>query len=338
MNASVKYRIFLFLLVGLAPAALGAQEKKNADFPEIRATVNPAKATVGAPLEYRLLIAGKSAKDVAIRMPDNRVVYPEPDAEKKKDEDDKSGPKEDASLKVPLYVIQGAKKDQSKSGDIAQISVTMKLAYFRPGKHRLPEIELFGVDNIKIGYRVPEVEIESVNPAGEFAEIEPPLELSGNYWRVIWIVLALAAAAAGGWWFARWHNRRKLGSPAIVPVNHLEEFLRGVGNISRRKLIESENVREYVFEISALFRKFLEGSLGIYALDMTVTEIHRALRENLHGAVYKRNEDDIRSVLDLWDLAKFAEFAPSRETLKLNLEASVRLAKNLAGSVGDVVA
>jgi len=334
----VKYIILLPILILAAPAALHAQVKQDAGFPEIRATVNPVKATIGTPLEYRLVIAGKSVKDITIRMPDNRIFYPEPEAGAKKNEGDKDGAKDDASLKVPLYVIQNAKKDQSRSGDITQVTVTVKLAYFRPGKHRLPEIELLGTDNIKVGYRVPEIEIESVNQQGEFAEIEPPLELSGNYWRVIWVLLAFAAVAAAGYWFARWHNKRKMGSPVVIPVNHLEDFLKGVGDISRRKLIESDKVREYVFEISALFRKFLSGHLGIDALDMTVTEIHRALAAHLPRAIYKRNEDDIRSALDLWDLAKFAEFAPSRETLRLNLEAAVRLAKNLAGSTGDVVA
>jgi hypothetical protein len=37
-------------------------------------------------------------------------------------------------------------------------------------------------------------------------------------------------------------------------------------------------------------------------------------------------------------LAKFAEFSPTQETLKLNFEATVRLAKNLAGAGHDVVA
>jgi hypothetical protein len=334
-----KYIILPLILSALAlPALAHAQAQKTGGFPEIRATVNPAKATVGVPLEYRVVVAGKSLKGITLKMPDRRVIFPDPVPAENKTvgkEDDK---KDDASLKVPLCVIHNARKDEKAEGDISHLTVTVSLAYFRPGKHRLPEIELYDAENIKIGYRVPEVEIESVNQQGEFQEIEPPLELGGNYWRVLWIVLAIAAVAAAGFFFAQWWNRRKNAVPPPPGINPLEEFMSGVGALSRKRLIETGLVREYVFEMSALFRKYLSRLLGIDAPDMTVSEIHRALAVHLPKEIYKRNEDDIRSVLDLWDLAKFAEFAPSEESLKLNMEAAVRLAKNLSGVRGHGVA
>ena len=333
------YIILPLILCALAlPALALAQAQKNGGFPEIRASVNPAKATVGVPLEYRVVLAGKSLKGITLKMPDRRVIFPDPAPDEKKTAGKEDDKKDDASLKVPLCVIHNARKDEKTEGDISHLTVTVSLSYFRPGKHRLPEIELYDAENIKIGYRVPEVEIESVNQQGEFQEIEPPLELGGNYWRVLWIVLAIAAVAAAGFFFAQWWNKRKNAAPPPPEINPLEEFMSGVGALSRKKFIETGLVREYVFEMSALFRKYLSRLLGIDALDMTVSEIHRALAAHLPKDIYKRNEDDIRGVLDLWDLAKFAEFAPSQESLKLNMEAAVRLAKNLSGVRGHGVA
>lgn len=336
-------KVFIILKIILCALALPAlahaqaQKAGAADLPEVRATVNPAKATVGVPLEYRVVIAGKTLKGITLKMPEKRVAFPDTTPSEKKTEgkDDK---KDDASLKVPLYVIHDARKDEKAERDIAHLTVTVHLSYFRPGKHRLPEVELYDSDNIRIGYRVPEVEIESVNQQGEYQEIEPPLELGGNYWRVLWIILAVAAVAAAGFFFAQWWNKRKLAAPPPPEINPLEEFMNGVGALSRKRLIETGQVREYVFEMSALFRSYLSRLLDIDAMDMTVTEIHRALATHLPRAMYKKNEDDIRGVLDLWDLAKFAEFAPSQETLRLNMESSVRLAKNISGARGDVVA
>ncbi len=330
---------FIFCVLVLpALASAQAQKAAEADHPEVRATVNPAKATVGVPLEYRVVIAGKSLSGITLKMPEKRVIFPEPGPDEKKAAPKSGDEKDDPSLKVPLCVIHNAHKDEKTEDGIAHLTVTVSLSYFRPGKHRLPEIELFDATNTRIGYRVPEVEIESVNQQGEYQEIEPPLDLGGNYWRVLWIVLALAVAAAGGFFFARWWNARKLAAPPPPEINPLEEFMSGVGALSRKRLIETGQVREYVFEMSALFRAYLTRLLGIDAMDMTVTEIHRALETHLPRAMYAKNEDDIRAVLDLWDLAKFAEFAPSEESLRLNMETCVRLAKNISGARGDVLA
>ncbi|MBP7584418.1 MAG: hypothetical protein KBA61_10315 [Spirochaetes bacterium] len=335
----MKNFIITFSLFAIAlPALASAQAQKNGDFPEVRATVNPAKATVGVPLEYRVVVVGKSLSGITFRMPDARVIFPEPATADTKATGKVKDAKDDPSLKVPLCVIHNARKDEKTEAGIAHLTVTVSLSYFRPGKHRLPEIELFDATNTRIGYRVPDVEIESVNQQGEYREIEPPLELGGNYWRVLWIVLALAVAAAGGFFFARWWNARKLAVPPPPEINPLEEFMSGVGALSRKRLIETGQVREYVFEMSALFRAYLTRLLGIDAMDMTVTEIHRAMETHLPRVMYAKNEDDIRAILDLWDLAKFAEFAPSEESLRLNMETCVRLAKNISGARGDVLA
>ncbi len=224
-----------------------------ADHPQVRATVNPEKATVGVPLEYRLVIAGKSLKGMTVRMPEKNVFFPDPepgDASKKKEKGDDD---DDHAAKVPLYVIHGAKKDESVDGGIAHLTVTVGISYFRPGKHTLPEIEILDTENVKAGYRLPVVEIESVNQQGEFQEIEPPLELGGNYWRLAWLVLGLVVLLAGVFFLARYIERRRSAVPPPV-VNPLADFLSGVGALSRKRLIEKGLVRDYVFEMSALFR------------------------------------------------------------------------------------
>ncbi len=333
--------IAIFIVSCIASAgALRADDSTPSNNPEIRASVSAQKTTIGVPFEYRVVIAGKKP-DVKVRMPEKRVVYPEPEealkGNKGKARGDKSFAQDDA-LKVPLFVIKNARKEESKSGDIEQISIIVEMAYFHPGKHRLPEVELFDSENVKIGYRVPEIEIESTNSHGEFQEIEPPLELSGNWWRLVWVILGICAVFAAGYYFARWWNARKAHQPPAPQVPPIEIFMQEVGSLARKKHIEEGRVREYVFEMSAIFRRFLVGQWRIDAMDMTVTEIRAALRKTLPEEMFKRNEGDIDAVLNLWDLAKFAEFAPSEETMKVNFAATVRLAKNLAGAGSDVVA
>lgn len=339
-NAMKSKAIFLYALILVAfCGSLGADERQTASHPEIRASVSLQKTTIGVPFEYRVVIAGKKP-DVKVRMPEKRIAYPElkeDSARKAKEKGDKTLVQDDAQ-KVPLYVIKSARKEESKSGEIEQISIIVEMVYFHPGKHRLPEVELFDSENVKIGYRVPEIEIESTNPQGEFQEIEPPLELSGNWWRLMWVILGICAVFAAGYFFARWWNARKANLPPPPQTPPIEIFMEEAGKLARKKHIEEGRVRDYVFEMSAIFRRFLVNQWRIDAMDMTVTEIRKALEKTLPRALFKRNESDIDAVLNLWDLAKFAEFSPSQETLKANFEVTVRLAKNLSGVGSDVVA
>ena len=334
----MKNILLVISIIGtLASGKMAMTQNVTVDHPQVRASVNPGKATVGVPLEYRLVIAGKSLKGITVRMPEKNVFFPDPEAldaasKKVKDKD-----ADDRSEKVPLYVIHGAKKDESVDGGISHLTVTVGLSYFRPGKYTLPEIEILDTENVKAGYRLPVVEIESVNQQGEFQDIEPPLDLGGNYWRLAWLILGLAVFIAGVFYLVRYIERRRSSVPPPA-VNPLGDFLSGVGALSRKRLIEKGLVRDYVFEMSALFRRFLSTLLGIDAMDMTVRELYRAFEERLPAAVFKKNEDDIRDVLDLWDLAKFAEFAPAEETLIRNMETTIRLAKNLAGAARHDVA
>ncbi len=333
--------ILCALIIVVFSGSAFAGDVNTSGNPEIRASVSTQKTTIGVPFEYRVVIAGKKP-DVVVRLPEKRVAYLESRKPEKggtaKVTSEKNEIQSDDALKVPLYVIKNARKEESKSGDIEQISIIVEMAYFHPGKHRLPEVELFDSENMKIGYRVPEVEVESTNPQGEFQEIEPPLELAGNWWRLVWIILGICAVFAAGYFFARWWNARKAHMPPLPQTPPIEIFMEESGKLARKKHIEEGRVRDYVFGMSAIFRRFLVNQWRIDAMDMTVTEIRMALQKTLPRVLYKRNESDIDAVLDLWDLAKFAEFSPSEETLKINFETTVRLARNLAGAGSDVVA
>jgi len=316
-----------------AAALLGAQ---GSEAPEtaVRASVSVRKATVGDLLTYRIVIAGPGLKGVAVSPPQQREFIPE-EAQPKASSD--SG-EDDASRLIPLYIIHSIKKEDRSSPDRADISVTMSISFYRPGKYRLPEIEIKGKDGIVIGYKVPEVEIAAVNPKGEFMEIEDPLSLGGNYWRLAFLLLGAALIGASAF-FAWRYARRKLSrapreEPALPPI---DLFMKGIENLEGERLIEEGRVEEYVFGISMLFRRFLSLQFGFDATEMTTHEIERQVRRIFPRALFDRRYEELMRILTLWDLSKFAEFMPTREALAENLRATVNLARRLAEEGGDVL-
>ncbi|MBN1496091.1 MAG: hypothetical protein JXA07_04940 [Spirochaetes bacterium] len=317
------------LMMGVATA--------ETDAPLIKATVNPQKATVGAVLDYRVNVAAKGALSLKINPPEKREFYlkKKKDApQKKKNEADAA--EEDPAQYVPVYVIHSIKKDDRSDAAMTDITVIMQLSLYHPGTWALPEIEITGADGIAIGYQVPSVEIAAVNEKGEFQEIEPPLALGGNYWRLAFLVLGLVAAGIAAFfgvrYFMKWRVERR-AAPVIIPPIRI--FLKEIEAFAGETLIADGKIEEFVFGISMIFRKFLSLQFGFDATDMTTREIEKKIRKIFPAALHDAHYDEIMGVFNLWDLSKFAEFTPSAELLRSSLDRTVALARKLSGGEGD---
>ncbi len=314
----------LFLASAISAAALPAWAGEgDADYPIIKAAVNPATSTVGSVVEYRVTISGKNLKDLEIVKPGMDVFYPE---SAKADKNRKDNP---ASL-VPLYIIHEARKEDRSTSDLGYVMLIMKMSYYRTGKHTLPEISIFGKDRVRIAYRVPELEIKSINDKSELADIEPPLDLSGNHFRLIILAAALIALTLIAVVLVKEIRRRRnlrLETPVIV--SPLEIFLGSLEKLGPERLISDGKIEEYVLGISMIFRKFLSLSYRIDAAEMTSDEIDFLLKRVMPSAAYERHGGEIMNFFHLWDISKFAEFTPPVEMLLINLEQATRLAVNL---------
>jgi hypothetical protein len=300
----------------------------------LNASVTPEKGTVGVPLTYALTISGFDPASLKIALPEKKIVYPEKKIEKaadKKNTEDKS-PDEF----VPLYIINSASRDESEVNGIRQINIKMILSYYRPGTYTLPEIKISGSDGTAIGYKIPSVIIEEFNKDGNLEEIEPPVSLSGNYTRIIWIIAAILVLSAALFFLYRYLKKRK--APALVEtpqIPPIEIFLREVDSLKLKELIESGEINQYVFAISIIFRRYLSSMLVFDAAEMTTDEIASKIKKYMPNELYSVFGEEIISNMRLWDFSKFAEFAPSRELLLENLEATISSAKRISGMKGS---
>jgi len=318
------------------------------DYPTVKAVVNPEKATAGQVIEYSVTIAGKNSRDVKILLPEKRIFYPDRQ-EKKKDPAKKqekqsqkiSAGKNDSAVpetakEVPLYIIHSAQKKDSSEEGMTYLTVNVKLSFYRPGHWLLPEIEIFGSDKIKIGYRVPGVEISELNPESKLEEIEPPLDLGGNYFRLIMLIAgAVILTLLGVFLFRYIRKKRREKAADIVPVPPIEVFMDEIHRLEGKRLIEEDRIEEYVVGISQIFRRFLSSLLGFDALEMTTDEIDDKLKKLLSKDAYIKYHDVVMNSFNLWDLSKFAEFTPSSDVLLANLEKTRSIGKKLSEDVND---
>ena len=316
-----------FIITFFAASAVLFAGDSSDNYPLVKAVVKPDKATVGDLLEYRVNIAGKIKGNIDITPPEKREVFPEKKKEDEKNEESEPLPGD----QVPLYIIHSVKKNDRTKESITDITVVIQVSYYRPGKYYLPDLDIKGPDGVKLGYKVPEVEIKGVNEKGEFQPVEPPINLEGNYYRLIFLILGVIAftfLAVFIFWFVQKRMKGRVSEPVIVPP--IDVFMEDVRKLNGRSLISKGQIDDYVFGISMIFRRFLSLLLKIDATEMTSEELEKVLIKLFPKNLYKKYESGIVQGFHLWDLSKFAEFTPSEDILKENLKNTIKLATNLS--------
>jgi len=305
--------LFLFFLL----------KTSKAEPPIIKAQANPTKTTIGQVIEYQINLAGPNLKNIKIILPEKKEFFLEnPPGKKEEDPNQK---------KIPLYLIHNISKEDSSEKDLPYLSIKMKISFYHPGEFFLPEITFLGPDKIKIGYKIPKVTIEGLNPTGEFQDIEPPLSLKGNYYRLFFLISGIILFILLLFFLIKYWKKRqkeKKEKPIFIPA--IKIFLKEMKKLNGEKLIRSEQIESFVVGISMIFRKFLSNLLSFDATEMTSDEIQVMIQKKLPEKVYQKYHQDIIKKLQLWDLAKFAEFTPSKEILLENLEQTLHLAKFLS--------
>ena len=329
VNRTMRKVVILLLFILISHAFQNNSPAEGEEYPSIKATAQPSEVTIGTPIEYRITLKG-NVKGFRIRLPEKREYFPDRENAGKRKGDGK-GDADAVSSLMPLYIIHGARRDDDSDDGTTSIAITLELAYYRTGSYFLPEVHISDRENARIGYRIPEITVRAVNESGAFQDIEPPLALRGNYYRLIILSALILAVAVGIIFILRYLSRRSregIAEPAVTPP--IAVFMHEIGILAGRKLIESERFEEFVIAISHIFRKFLSAQYGFDAMEMTVREIMHALEERLTGLGFQRHRIEAGRILDLWDLTKFAEFIPSRDELNSNLESTVKLARRLS--------
>jgi hypothetical protein len=152
--------------------------------------------------------------------------------------------------------------------------------------------------------------------AEDIRDIKPPLKISYLY-RLVYIALAIL----GGCLLlillirllAAWRKRRARPEKVKLRPAH-EEALEALDMLLNKRLVEKGRVRKFCFEISMIFRRYLQARFSIPAIDLTTEEIIPRVEEN---GVF---EEDLKSLIKEFlietDVVKFARYKPTMEEIE----------------------
>lgn len=192
----------------------------------------------------------------------------------------------------------------------------------RPGSYEIPGVEVSYLDaGGERGSAVTEaILIEASAPPesreGEDAPDTPPIQLDEQLRDIegpqtirdpnvaLWLIVAVGIFLVSGTVWS-WISRRRWAAPPPPPpplAAHVRA-LRALKQLRSGGLLQRGETQTFAYELSGIFRRYLERRFGFPAEEWTTTEILQGLPEPLRAV---RREGDIQQVLDATDLVKYA--------------------------------
>ena len=159
------------------------------------------------------------------------------------------------------------------------------------------------------------VEIQSVLQAKEgpptLQDIKPLIEVERS-WIHYWPYALAAILLVLLIYYLVKRQRRKIVEPQFEPPKLIPchvVALRELEALQKKNLLAQGAIREYYFELSEIFRKYLGARYLFPALDRTRQEIFDCLKKN--AGMNNHLKSDVEFILEQTDQVKFAKVAPS---------------------------
>ena len=187
---------------------------------------------------------------------------------------------------------------------------------FDPGEVTIPPFAVLpapGADTAfsnVVTFKVLPVDVDSLATIHPMASVVSAQSRWYDYipnW-LIWLLAGLAVAAAAVWAYFTFHRHRVVVEERRKPVVPPYELaVQRLNDLQQRHLPENGHEKEYYTRLVDILRDYLQGRFGINAMEMTSTQIVKALRDNPQT---RMTADEIRAVLSVADFVKFAKVRP----------------------------
>ncbi len=170
---------------------------------------------------------------------------------------------------------------------------------------------LWSADTLRIVVNTFDIDLERDQPY----DIKPPVEVPLRFGEFSgWLALGLAVAAllaVAVWLLMKYRGRIPLlgGSAPQLPPH--VEAIRRLEALRNQKLPQNGRHKQYYSGITDILRTYLDRRFGIGAMEMTSAEIINAIEApRAAGEVDDKRYDDLRGLLGVADLVKFAKWVP----------------------------
>ncbi|WP_235837413.1 hypothetical protein [Culturomica massiliensis] len=125
---------------------------------------------------------------------------------------------------------------------------------------------------------------------------------------VLWTLLGLVVIAVVVWLVIRYRKHKPLFQREEVVIPPYVVAIQSLDRLKDEKLWQSGRVKEYYTKLTDTVRQYIDGELGIAAMEQTSFEILRALENN--DKVEAQEREKLTGLLQTADFVKFAKATP----------------------------
>jgi len=219
---------------------------------------------------------------------------------------------------LPFHGVDVVASDSTttRSGSRVRYDFNFTIQAFDPGTISIPPFAVVpspGADTVKssvLAFKVAPVDVDSLETINPMASIVSPASKWYDYipnW-LLWSLLAVAIIVAVVAAFILLRKRKvAIEESRSIPIPPYDLAKLRLERLHSRNLAENGHEKEYYTELVDILRQYLQGRFGINAMEMTSSQIVRALRNNPET---RMSADEMRGVLAVADFVKFAKVRP----------------------------
>lgn len=199
-----------------------------------------------------------------------------------------------------------------------QIDRTLIIQSFDSGLYVLPRLEyVVGSDTFRteeLALKVIPVPVDTMTTIHTYGDT---LSVRSHFWDFLpdwltdnwgWILGAIALIAATVLYFIfRKKDIKAVIMPKPKPVPPYELAMRQLNALRDMQLCEHGREKEFYTRLTDILRIYLEQRFGIYAMEMTSTQIREAINAN---ETTRPNNKYVSQILEVADFVKFAKVRP----------------------------
>lgn len=219
---------------------------------------------------------------------------------------------------IPFHGIDVVASDSSavRTDERTLYNFDFTVQAFDPGTVTIPPFSVVpspGADTVRSGalaLKVAPVDVDSLETIHPMASIVSANTRWYDYipgW-LLWIIVIGVVIAGGVFAYIMLRKRKEEAEEMkAAPVPPYELAISRLEQLRKSNLVETGQEKQYYTQLVDILRQYLEGRFGINAMEMTSTQIVRALRSNPET---RMTADEVRAVLSVADFVKFAKVRP----------------------------
>jgi len=219
---------------------------------------------------------------------------------------------------MPLELVESLEVDSIRKAEKIRLLKTYLLTQFDSGSYTLPRQKVliqeqpFYTDSVLVA--VAGVAVDTTKQG--LYDIKPLIETdksSGDFWKVLLIILSLLALAALAiYWFV-WRKKPLTEEEEIALMAPYDQAKYALNKLEESKYLINSEIKEFYSELTFIIRKYLDEKVYDRSMESTTDELIarlQLLKEGNQIPLKKDTIKNIESILKRADLVKFAKSEP----------------------------